>query len=490
MKVKSLLVGMMACVALGACTNQDLVEGDGNQPLEGDAYVAVTISNPENSFGRAATDGGDEYGTEVENKVEGATFVFFDGTGNYITKVNTTLTFTNNSPQSEAVLVLKNVTVAPTSVVAFLNVPSGLVLEQSLTNLLADAGNYGFDGSGNFVMSNSVYKNGDNMQIATPIGDKIKNSEAEAIENPVQIYVERVLSKVKVSTSTSFVTESTTGKLDNADVTFQPVIQGWTVSGTNKETYILKNLETTDITDTWVWGNNRSFWSKDVNYTSFKSSQTEDLNFSSYTEEKPDFQYCLENTLTIEAYKGAVAYTHLLVTARIQNKNTEKYLDTFCSYNGSYWTENNLKIEFVNGLKGFKKDGNQAITTDDIEFVEAGTSGNKAYMAKAQFKENVNVDDAAKATLANKGEFMMYTDGKCYFWTPIEHFGISEETGSIGVVRNHVYVLSLNKISGMGTPIVDPTEPIIPEKPTDDNSYLAAQINILNWKIVKQDVDL
>ncbi len=491
MKIKSLLAGMFACAALVACTNNDLVEEGGNQPLEGDAYVAVAISNPAASFGRAASAGGEEYGTDAENKVDGATFVFFDATGNYITSVATTLTFNKNKQQSEAVLVLKNASVTPASVVAFLNVPSGLNLNQSLSSLLASAGNYGYGANSTFVMSNSVFKDGKSaMQIATPVGDHIKNKEADAMDYPLPIYVERVLAKVTIKKDTQFKAETTEVTLDGNQVTLKPEIQGWTVSGMNNTSYILKNLTKT-IDERWVWGNNRSFWAEDVNYTGFVTNQTADLTFSSYLETQNTPLYCLENTLTWDAYQAAtVAYTHLLVTARIKIEGTTEFLKSFCNYNGVYWTEDNLKTEFVNGLGEFTKTDGSDITTADIKFVQAGTTGNKAYMAKAVFVDENQVTREAVTALENKGQFMLYKDGKCYFWTPIEHFGTQGATGSIGVVRNHVYALNLKTIAGLGTPIVDPDQPIVPEKPTDDNSYLAAQVNILAWKMVSQDVDL
>lgn len=491
MKIKSLVVGMMACAALVACSNNDLVDdNNGNQPLEGEAYVAVAITNPNNTFGRATADD-EEYGDDSENKVNDATFVFFDASGNYITNVATTLTFNNNKQQSEAVLILKNATIEPKSVVAFLNVPEGLHLNQSLNALLKAAGTYGYSSNKAFTMSNSVFKKEGTaeMQIATSVDGYIQKSEAAAMEKPLPIYVERVLAKVTVKKDELQV-EQTKVTLNGKQITVKPEIKGWVLSGTNKNSYILKNLAVNDITESWVWGTNRSFWAKDVNYENFANNQTEDLTFSPYIETQTTPQYCLENTLTWDAYKGtAVAYTHLLVTAQIVGEDGTS-VGTICNYNGTYWKEEDLKSEFANGLKNFKKDENKAITSSDIKFVQAGDMGNKAYMAKATFKKGVNVAEGAVTALAAKGQFMMYRDGKCYFWTPIEHFGNKEQTGAIGVVRNHVYALNLTKIAGMGTPIVDPDQPIIPEKPSDDNSYLAAQVNILPWKMVSQNVDL
>lgn len=484
---------MMACAALASCSNNDLVEENGVTPeLKGDAYIAVSIVNPESGFGRAATAGDEEVGTAAENSVEKAAFVFFDAAGNYVTKVQiagTELDLSDKKQQSNAVLVLNNTTATPTQVVAFLNPPTGLNLDQSLKGLMDAAGAYGYNGE-KFVMSNSAYKVDKAVQVATPIAGHVEKSAEAAKANPVDIYVERVLAKV-TATDKDLKAESTKVTLNGVEATLTPIITGWTLSGTNKNSFALKNLTTTIDAD-WVWGTNRSFWAEDVNYAAFATGQTDDLEFSSYENvdgKKPETAYCLENTLTYDAYQGAVAYTHLLVTAKIFNETANEDLKTFCSYNGAYYTEDNLKEIFVNGLTDYKN-GEKAITIDDIEFVEAGTSGAKAYMAKAQFKEGVNVSEDAVAALNAKGQFMMYTDGKCYFWTAIEHFGKENETGSIGVVRNHIYKLNLTAIQGLGTPVVDPTEPIIPEKPSDDNSYLAARVNILSWKIVDQNVTL
>lgn len=91
-----------------------------------------------------------------------------------------------------------------------------------------------------------------------------------------------------------------------------------------------------------------------------------------------------------------------------------------------------------------------------------------------------------------------FTKGKMYYNIPIEHlagFGTEGENtkviieGSYGVVRNHWYRITLNKIENIGTGVFDPNEEIIPEIP-EQKYYLDATINILSWKIVNQSVEL
>ena len=93
---------------------------------------------------------------------------------------------------------------------------------------------------------------------------------------------------------------------------------------------------------------------------------------------------------------------------------------------------------------------------------------------------------------------LVWYEGKTYYHLPIEH-KIGNMTAINGVVRNHLYNISITGISGLGTPIPgntepgedpDPEEPIDPEDPQDEYSYVAAQINILSWNVVTQSAVL
>jgi hypothetical protein len=59
------------------------------------------------------------------------------------------------------------------------------------------------------------------------------------------------------------------------------------------------------------------------------------------------------------------------------------------------------------------------------------------------------------------------------------------------MVRNHLYDITISAVQGLGTPVYDPSRIITPEKPEDDQfSYIAAQINVLAWRVIQQDVTL
>lgn len=99
-----------------------------------------------------------------------------------------------------------------------------------------------------------------------------------------------------------------------------------------------------------------------------------------------------------------------------------------------------------------------------------------------------------------------FKNGKAYFNVPLKHIFYNPalydenkasndfdaekaQLGDYGVVRNHVYQLTINGIQGLGSGIGDLNQPIVP--PTEvDNYYIAAKLNILKWRIVSQSVDL
>jgi hypothetical protein len=78
-----------------------------------------------------------------------------------------------------------------------------------------------------------------------------------------------------------------------------------------------------------------------------------------------------------------------------------------------------------------------------------------------------------------------------YYWTDIKHLGAANKTGEFGVVRNHAYKVNITDIKGYGTPVYDGTTGfIVPDKPEDIKTYVAAEIRILSWRLVENDYPL
>lgn len=81
---------------------------------------------------------------------------------------------------------------------------------------------------------------------------------------------------------------------------------------------------------------------------------------------------------------------------------------------------------------------------------------------------------------------LVWNSGMTYYYYEIIHNGVGDNATK-GVVRNHIYDTKVTKIAGLGTPVYDPDMSIYPEKPDPNDHYIAAQINILSWRIVKND---
>ena len=70
------------------------------------------------------------------------------------------------------------------------------------------------------------------------------------------------------------------------------------------------------------------------------------------------------------------------------------------------------------------------------------------------------------------------------------HLGGEGKLGEYGIVRNHSYQVTIQNIKGFGTPVYDPKKEIDPMIPSDENTYLAASIKVLSWRVVSSKVDL
>lgn len=110
------------------------------------------------------------------------------------------------------------------------------------------------------------------------------------------------------------------------------------------------------------------------------------------------------------------------------------------------------------------------------------------------------------AQLLSVGYMDKFENGMAFYSVPIRHLNWKDETclvkvvnnnvttygpgynwegmpsGALGVVRNHVYNLTISQISGLGTALRDANQPIVPAK-EEANQYIAARLNILAWNI-------
>ena len=337
-------------------------------------------------------------------------------------------------------------------------------------------GNY----SEGFVMSNSAYLDGTVDMTATPLSDaNFQKTAADAIENPVTITVERVVAKVSaLQNAESFTVTGKDVKLDGADVTLVPEITGYKVVATNPVSYLVKNIE--DINLDWTWNDAaslRSYWANSAApeaYTYYKYSEI--LPVENYAE------YCQENTSDDP--------TLLLVSATIKPEGAET-AKNILKYKGLYYTTEGLLTKANEMLADYT----YPVTTDEgsgtsndwapyLTIVDAGEDA-EPWEVKVALTEGAPEVAGVADVINGMDTAAQWTEGKAYFYVAIEGLG-----GEAGVVRNHYHLLTIDAISGMGTPVYNPEEIIIPKTMPEEEYFVAAKVQILKWKQVNQSVTL
>ena len=333
MKIKSLLIGMLACTALVGCTSEDAPEvNNGKDNQKGDAYVTVKLSMSGNAGSRASF--ADNKFAEAESNeviVTKAIFYFLDENGQgcadkyQLGDINNLKEWadgtdnTNIDMTSGAVVVIKNPITTPKSIVALLNVDDpftdnyrpSLAQIQAATVDMAQANNT----TNGFIMTNSVYVNDNNVIVGAPIEAKnIHQSENDVTEgnkdededkkDPVVIPVERVVAKVGMTLPEAGSTFDPNEGSEKYDIRVS--IDGWWLTNTSNNSYLVKNLAKTytnspfdanSTTKNW-WTdvtNKRSYWAT-MPTTTYTNNGTWAAASATNTE-----LYCLENTDQDEA---------------------------------------------------------------------------------------------------------------------------------------------------------------------------------------------
>lgn len=497
----------LAAFAFSACTSEDAVENNPN--VEGvKSYVAVNINNV--GVGGTRADGDYENGSANENKIEKVRFYFFTQNGDPYKMADETnykeISVTGNDVNPDnveritnAVIVINGVKSYPHSMMAVVN--PGTIEEGKLGEFMKKADveklitSQNFKGQKNdatdFVMTSSVYAQDGKKVWTSDISGHVAQTEDAAKKAPVDIYVERVAAKItstaNLSTDQMFkVGETSTGTAVYAR------IEGWGIDNEKSDAYLVKSIDSSWSDLGFVWNNpafNRCYW---------------ETSTSALGEHKSWAEYSLklgENWYTVPNAGVQTTRPLYVVAATLVDKNNKPI--ELCWYNGvEYLSEDDVKATIASENKKYMKDlgdGNyKSIEKEDLQFVIDATM---PYEVKAQLKEGVNVflkttegytpanELANKALGANNAR--IHKSGMTYYHTAVKHLGTAGKDGEIGMVRNHFYKVNVTNITGFGTPLYDKDTDFVPVTPKDDeNTYLAARINVLSWRVVANNVEL
>ena len=305
------------------------------------------------------------------------------------------------------------------------------------------------------------------------------------------------------------------------------VVQGWQVADANGKAEVCKQIKTSWFAgelgiNPWTTSDyHRSFWSESVPFNSGAvtganrpvNPSFNDINMPLSDGFAATPVYTLPNTPDAVVKNPKTSdndLTKLIVAAKLVYKDADSYKTAqVCQYRGlTYLGEDAVKKQIVGGFKQYLKNtatgGYQSIEASDITFKTVpGSSVVKDYEVVATLASNVGElyvkdgetyktvsKDDVNAALAKEEAQVRSTEGATYYYTPIKHLGTPGKLGEYGIVRNHSYQVTIQNIQGFGTPVYNPDQEIDPIVPSDNNTYLAASIKVLSWRVVSSTVDL
>lgn len=617
MKKKLFFLPLLAVLVMAGCTKEESDSGSSSGETD-THYLAVSIVSTSSAGGRAetgtgtdasnssgSTDGsytnnGETYedGLAAENEVKKVRFYFFRQTGAAINVSNThvnenrvPVNYMDITPAPastgedhthsisdllDATLIVNTTKgdVLPTLIVAVINPPASLPKESmdlfAIRSRVYDYTQYTTSENG-FVMSNSSFVN-DQKKIEDVVAiDPIyyATTAEKAKENPLKIYVERCVAKVRLNVAsnvrptglkgvedangnlvvqtadgeshiltrlrhkekdesgneTGVVKDETVGTGDAAKQIYAE-LKGWNVTADRMQSYLIKKLDDAwrtsvpdGMTPAWnISALHRCFWAA---YCSHAIPGNRYLKFDAISQvfdSNKNFTYCNENA---ELKEGALA-TKVIVSAILCDENANPL--TICEFAGQRFVDNeNLDNMKSVVLKMMKLGQNEFWTLKDESTTEYREMDQRDIEFKSYYEGNVDPNKNnryyVKAVLTEKaaqrtwlkrdplikaeGEWnqadlekvmedfkhlRIWKDGKTYYYASIRHLGEKGKNTEYGVVRNHVYDITVDGIYGLGTPVFNPDELIIPEPVNPDEVYIAAQVNILSWRFVQQNV--
>ena len=382
----------------------------------------------------------------------------------------------------------------------------------------------------------------------------IKTTPEAALAAPVEIYVERIAAKVVLTaggkvadTDNIFSTQKssdlfvTLGGTTSTPVYVQ--LHGWELFNDYNTSHLVKNIDTTwtEVDLGFPWNNlsyyrcywadsqngahNDSFnWMYNVATQAAKGFKTEygfavasEANYTDAT----TYTYCGENTNgTNKDLRTKVILKGQLLQE--DGNGGYKQLELASWYGNEYAGEQNLLTAVANSLAYtlfHSTDGQSFTPIKPVDIISATTvAGTQSYETgfklsaegegKMWYKYSSDgqhqplgaIDDitdmVAKTNAylaANVKPAIIYKNGMTYYIVDVEHLGATGKEAEYGVVRNHVYQIDINSIKGYGSPVYSGYDFVVdqPEYPqVYEDSYVAARINVLSWKVVKQGVDI
>ena len=475
MKIKSLLIGMLACTALVGCTNNDdpiVDNGMDNDGLKNFAVkIAINVGDAQTS--RALTGRYDD-GNVGEYGVTNAVVAFYNARKAYLGQANISNTWADDDDPSvtkEATCVFQAAE-KPFYAIALLNPSSTITelladgnsianLEEKQTEELSTTDNY-------FFMTNSTYVDGNNVvRKEVELGDNVVEvSDDETVETalngkkPVDIYVDRVAAKVTMDFS-NLTAKTTYTSADNKtynvyglkylnyeedsdgnasenegdintqngkDAPFGIIFEGWALSGTNKSFYPLKKLSSSyeGLSGITTWNAASDFlshWAEDDNYNSGSYPEANTWNALTKYDDSYDLKY--ETEIDNDVNQPLYCYENTYVQGSTLNYPAQTYVVLKAQYMDLTTAEG--KTTAIPHENTVYRIGQVVYKEDAIKKDILGLLFN-SYIIKTEAGAEVTLTNENKTALLSA---VTLTEG--------EDFGTNEKVQSITLTGHKVY---------------------------------------------------
>ena len=323
---------------------------------------------------------------------------------------------------------------------------------------------------------------------------------------------------------------------------------GWELYNDNTQSYLLKQIDPSwDNTVTSVgfnWNDPawyRSYWATSLDRptgddnsfqmeyatvpagfaTKYGYAIGNNTNVGTADETAKSFTYIGENT------NGKAEGTKVILKAQLVDVDGNA-LEIASWYGNKYIGEESLRTAVANTLKYtlyyLNTENNKYIglQPEDLQCVAGGTTGapagvdaNEVYfqlstvgqtkdwykLVNGEYTPVANdISNDTKSVTATNAYLksiqpgILYKNGETFYYVDIKHLGAPNSLAEYGVVRNHIYNIVINSIGGYGSPIYIGTSNLVtpgyPDTPDAEETFVSAQINILSWRLVNQQVDI
>ena len=345
-----------------------------------------------------------------------------------------------------------------------------------------------------------------------------------------------------------FDTPSEESVLDGVKVSARIVVDGWAANAFNTTSYLVKDvpaswLVTNPFANWYEEAAKRTFWAQDPNYSGSEEyvfgrepagepgtyKNVKYLSWNDATQNKVDsYNYMYENT-TDKASARVNGGEHanvptILIAAHVETSQNgvDWTKQSIYKFGGLFYTDASLRnyaaeqilkgklhweYTTAEGLKIASVEPKQVTATfvanvaDNSGSVKINVTAVTAPAEGAKLmKEDNSVIDAANWAKTVEGiingengfniakkELVCFKDGMCYYQVPIKHNQTTADV-AYGTVRNHIYELTLSKIAKIGNPVFNPEEKLVLIPGEEKNYYVSAELKILKWRVVTQDV--